>query len=78
DGGTGDLYQYGLDGGLLQTISGNGLNNGQGVTLGPDGSLYVASEAGKSVLRYDASTGAFLSTFLIGLSTAPGPLVQCA
>ena len=70
DSGIADLYQYSLAGALLQTIPGNGLNNGQGVVVGPDGKVYVASEGGGSVLRYDATTGAFLSTFATGLGSA--------
>ncbi len=72
DAGGADLYQFGLNGSLLQTIPGNGLVNGQGVVVGPNGRVFVANEGG-SVLTYNPTTGAFLSTFASGLGSA-GPL----
>lgn len=35
----------------------------QGLTFGPDGALYVSDFSTKAVRRYDAATGALLSTF---------------
>jgi DNA-binding beta-propeller fold protein YncE len=35
----------------------------QGITLGPDGNLYVACNNG-AVRRYNGTTGAYLSTFV--------------
>ena len=41
-----------------------GLNAPAGMAFGPDGDLYVASNYGDEVLRYDGSTGTFLGTFV--------------
>lgn len=35
-----------------------------GAAIGPDGALYVCSELGNRVQRFDADTGAFLGTFI--------------
>jgi hypothetical protein len=43
-----------------------------GMTDGPDGLLYVASEASDSVLRYDAQSGAFVGAFVADDPTTPG------
>jgi len=43
---------------------GAGLVNPQAIAMGPDGQLYVASEGTNSVLRYDATTFAFLNVFV--------------
>jgi len=45
------------------TAGSGGLSSPGGITLGPDGKLYVASNNG-AVLRYNASTGAYISTFV--------------
>ena len=45
-----------------------GLSNPVGLAFGPDGNLYVASEDGDSILKYDGNTGAFISTIAGGLS----------
>jgi DNA-binding beta-propeller fold protein YncE len=45
------------------TAGSGGLNTPFGITLGPDGNVYVA-ENGGAVLRYNGSTGAFLGTFV--------------
>lgn len=72
DSGFADLYQYGLNGAQLQTIQGNGLNNGQGLTIGANGNLFVSGETGV-ILQYNPTTGAFISTFASGLGSG-GPL----
>jgi hypothetical protein len=43
-----------------------------GMTDGPDGLLYVASEGSHSVLRYDAQSGAFIDAFVADDPTTPG------
>ncbi len=68
DFGSADLYQYGLNGTPIQTIPGNGLNNGQGLTIGANGNLFVSSETGV-ILQYNPTTGAFISTFASGLGS---------
>src|SRR5262245_8581452 len=40
-----------------------GLSSPAGITLGPDGNLYVGSNNG-AVLRYDGTTGAYINTFV--------------
>ena len=51
-------------GAVFVADSGGGLNNPNGLALGPDGQLYVASTWTDSVLRYDAQTGNFLNAFI--------------
>ncbi len=63
DSTSGAIYQYTLSGTLLQTISGNGLNNAQSLGIGPNGNLFVASEGSNSVLQYNSITGTFISNF---------------
>jgi streptogramin lyase len=48
------------------TAGSGGLSSPLGITLGPDGNLYVAGNGG-AVLRYNSTTGAYLNTFV-----APG------
>jgi len=72
-GGGGDLHQYSSTGTLLQTISGNGLVNGQGITIGPNGNLLVVNEEG-SVLQYNPTNGAFIGTFAT-TNSFPQPIV---
>lgn len=35
-----------------------------GLAVGPDATLYVASNANNNILRYDGQTGAFLNEFV--------------
>jgi streptogramin lyase len=44
--------------------SGGGLNDPEGLALGPDGNLYVASFLTDSVKRYDGTTGVYLGDFI--------------
>lgn len=74
DGG-GDLYQYSSTGTLLQTISGNGLVNGQGITIGPNGNLLVVNEEGGNVLQYNPANGAFIGTFATPTNSFPQAIV---
>ena len=41
-----------------------GLGAPAGAVFGPDGNLYIASQATNSILRFDGKTGAFLDTFV--------------
>lgn len=41
-----------------------GLVNAQGIAVGPDGNLYVASFGSRQILRYSGSTGGFLDVFV--------------
>jgi len=73
DGGGADLYQFSANGTLMTTLPGNGLKNGQGVTIGPNGNLFVASEGGNAVLQYNPVTGAFINSFAV-TANSPGPI----
>ena len=62
------VTKYSSAGTFLSTLvsAGSGGLNGPdvGITVGPDGKLYVPSFDSNAVLRYSASTGAFLDTFI--------------
>ncbi len=45
-----------------------GLTTPEGLTFGPDGNLYVASDGTDQVLRYDGTTGAFIDVFVSAAS----------
>src|SRR5262245_55296610 len=45
------------------TAGSGGLSSPLGITLGPDGNLYVAGNGG-AVLRYNGTTGAYINTFV--------------
>ena len=49
------------------------LSRPDGMVVGPDGALYVSSELGKAILRFDATTGQFLDVF--AGSDIPQPLI---
>src|SRR5205823_3419834 len=70
---TNNVLRYnGTTGASMGTFaSGGGLSAPTGLTFGPDGNLYVASQNTDSVLRYNGTTGAFLNTFV---STGSGGL----
>jgi streptogramin lyase len=68
---TNSVLQYDSStGAFLGTFaSGGGLSHYSGITLGPDGNLYVSTSpsslnAAGGVLRFNGSTGAFLGTFV--------------
>ncbi len=62
------VTKYSPTGTFISTFvtAGSGGINGPdvGITIGPDGKLYVPSFDSNSVLRYNASTGAFIDTFI--------------
>jgi streptogramin lyase len=68
--GGNSVKQYdGTTGAFITTFaSGSGLVTPAGVTIGPDGNLYVSSVGNNSVKRFDGTTGAFLSTFVLSAS----------
>jgi hypothetical protein len=68
------LRYDGVTGAYIDTFVGTGsggLNQPGDLAFGPDGDLYVSSEAGNQVLRYNAS-GAFLDVVATGLSQPIG------
>ncbi len=50
--------------GVFVATGSGGLNLPHGMTIGPDGDLYVASAGNDAVLRYDGTNGAFLNAFI--------------
>ena len=71
------LYRYdGSGGSFTQTFSGGELTNPYVVMVGPDGLLYVGGHTSDNVVRYDATTGAYVDTFIAagsgGLDAAAG------
>jgi streptogramin lyase len=69
------LNEIGMASALVSSGSG-GLSAPKDVVQGPDGNIYVASSGTNSILRYNGSTGAFISTFVAsgsgGLSSPYG------
>lgn len=51
---------------------GGDLNGPLGVTVGPDGKLYVACEESNRILRYDRQTFAYIDTFIFDDPGTPG------
>src|SRR5262249_56603519 len=60
EGGTGGF------GAVLTPAGLGGLAGARGLGFGPDGKFYLISSANNAVLRYDASTGAFLDSITGG------------
>ena len=55
------------------TFGSGGTVSGQGLTIGPDGNLYVADLVSRSVLRFNPSTGALIGTFVSPLAIGSLP-----
>jgi len=76
---TDEVIRYdGTTGAYLSTFvsaGSGGLQDPVGVTLGPDGNLYVASLSSHEILRYNGTTGALIDTFV---TSASGGLNQPA
>ena len=77
--GTGSVLRYATGSGDLQgTFLSQGLTNGEGMTVGPDGNLYICDRTGNQVNRY-APDGRFLGVFTSGGSLqAPNSLIFVA
>ncbi|WP_145457738.1 GEVED domain-containing protein [Gimesia panareensis] len=52
-----------VPGGPFIAAGTGGLANPRGITIGPDGLLYVANGATESILRFDPDTGAFVDNY---------------
>jgi DNA-binding beta-propeller fold protein YncE len=50
--------------GTLVPPGAGGLNDPQGMAVGPDGNLYVTDNGGNDILRFDGTTGASLGVFI--------------
>jgi DNA-binding beta-propeller fold protein YncE len=60
---------FDLDGNFVRNFvppGGGGLDSPQGITVGPDGNVYVSSAANDKVLRYNGQTGEFMGAFVDG------------
>lgn len=58
-------------GALVDALANGGQNGILGVTLGPDGALYVCSELTDSIKRFDAASGAYLGDFIANDPATP-------
>lgn len=72
----GPIYRFdAATGAFLNTTTGPNINIPRGISVGPDGNLYVGNDSSR-VLRFDGLTGASLGTFATGggLGRAEHPL----
>ena len=71
---TNQVLRYDQSGQFVSVFaSGNGLQDPEGITQGPDGNVYVSSGTTGQVLRYSGATGAFLGVAASGNGLS-GPL----
>ena len=63
DGRTGAFIDVFIQNGV-NGLPANDLDYPVDLTYGPDGALYVSSQLNDSILRFNATTGAFLGTFI--------------
>ncbi len=70
------LYRYSDSGAFEQLFSGAELTNPYAVIVGPDGLFYAAGHTSDNIVRYNATTGAYVDTFVAagsgGLNAAAG------
>jgi len=77
------VLRYNLDGSfsdIFVAAGSGGLNGAVGMVFGEDNNLYLVSWRNSRILKYDGTTGAFLSTFAstglngpVGLAVVPEP-----
>lgn len=69
------VYRYNMSGGLIGTldVAGN-LSGPLCARMGPDGKVYVVSEGNNRIVRFSASTGAYVDDFIndAGLDSPTG------
>lgn len=69
------VYRYNMSGGLIGTldVAGN-LSGPLCARMGPDGKIYVVSEGNNRIVRFSASTGAYIDDFIsdAGLNSPTG------
>lgn len=59
------VYRYNMSGGLIGTLDTAGnLSGPLCARMGPDGKIYVASEGNNRIVRFSASTGAYIDDFI--------------
>ncbi|MFN9976308.1 MAG: hypothetical protein ACK58T_41055, partial [Phycisphaerae bacterium] len=63
--GSNKVYRYNMSGSLIGTldIAGN-LSGPLCARMGPDGKIYVVSEGNNRIVRFSASTGAYIDDFI--------------
>lgn len=69
------VYRYNMSGGLIGTLDAAGnLSGPLCARMGPDGKIYVASEGNNRIVRFSASTGAYIDDFIndAGLDSPTG------
>lgn len=63
--GSSKVYRYDMSGALIGTLDGAGnLSGPLCARMGPDGKIYVVSEGNNRIVRFSASTGAYIDDFI--------------